>query len=59
MNNISKKDLFVKNVNKKLKYFKNINPKYYILVTGLIITAILVKKYRVQILNILKLIFNV
>jgi hypothetical protein len=29
------------------------------LVTGLIITAILVKKYRVQILNILKLIFNV
>jgi len=57
--NISKKDLFVKNFNKKLKYFRSINPRYYAILIGLIIIAMLVKKYRAQILNIFKLIFNI
>ena len=56
---MSKKDKLLNVIKRKTKFLKTINPKYYALVVGLIIVAVLVKKYRAKIVSVLKLILNV
>jgi hypothetical protein len=59
MQKISKKDKIWKIFHKKINLLKKIHPKYYAIVIGLVIIAILVKKYRSRIGFILKTVLNV
>lgn len=56
---MSTKDRVMNVMKRKSIMLKKINPKYYALVVGLILAAILVKKFRAKITNVLKVILNI
>ncbi len=59
MEKITMKKAVFKFLSKKFNHLKRIDPKYYVIVIGLLIIAILFKKYRLKILAIIKLVFNI
>lgn len=59
MKKMSQKEIFIKNINKKLKAIKKVDSKYYVTVIGLLILAVLAKKYRAKIIFLFKKVLNI
>lgn len=46
-------------VRKRFRFLKKIDRKLFVVVVGLLVVAILVKKYRAKITSLLRVLFNV
>jgi hypothetical protein len=56
---MSRKEKALQSIKRISKFLKNIHPKYYALIFGLILMALLAKKHRTKITAVLRMVLNI